>query len=62
MFSFYAGNARISRLVVGAVANCSTHAGLGESEKELQLLCERVDSKHIQGGPKQFGTLVLYAL
>ena len=28
MFSVYAGNARSSCLVVGAVANCSTHAGL----------------------------------
>jgi len=28
MFSVYAGNVRSSCLVVGAVANCSTHAGL----------------------------------
>ena len=28
MFSVYAGNAQSSCLVVGAVANCSTHAGL----------------------------------
>jgi len=28
MFSVYAGNARSSWLVVGAVASCSTHAGL----------------------------------
>jgi len=28
MFSVYAGNARSSCLVVGAVANCSIHAGL----------------------------------
>jgi len=28
MFSVYAGNARSSCLLVGAVASCSTHAGL----------------------------------
>jgi len=28
MFSVYAGNARSSCVVVGAVASCSTHAGL----------------------------------
>jgi len=28
MFSDYAGNAQSSCLVVGAVASCSTHAGL----------------------------------
>ena len=28
MFSVYGGNARSSCLVVGAVASCSTHAGL----------------------------------
>jgi len=28
MFSVYAGNAQSSCIVVGAVASCSTHAGL----------------------------------
>jgi len=28
MFSVYAGNAQSSCFVVGAVASCSTHAGL----------------------------------
>jgi len=39
MFSVYAGNARSSWLVVGAVASCSTHAGLRHWNLKKPAMC-----------------------
>jgi len=42
MFSVYAGNARSSCLVVGAVAKCSTHAGLPHWSFDRRNCCVSV--------------------
>jgi len=42
MFLVYAGNARSSCLVVGAVANCSTHAGLPHWSFDRRSCCVSV--------------------
>jgi len=41
MFSVYAGNARSSCLVAGAVAGCSTYAGLQHWNFGPKLFCVR---------------------
>jgi len=38
MFSVYAGNARSSCLVIGAVASCSTHVGPSMLKVKVQRL------------------------